>query len=149
MANALESCYKFCEFYRIVSYAAFFPDMTKSTLVEILATFNDTEQERFLDFLRSPWCTPNWQSPEPVKLVSYIFECLNQRRPSNLHKEVLYQYVFPGRPFVFNKVEKLFSNTLKSARQFIHYEMFTRQCQPAQEYLLQADFFREKGISEE
>ena len=123
--------------------------MTKSTLVEILGAFNETEQQRLIDFLRSPWCTPAWQSPEPVELVSHIFESLNQRRPSRLQKEIIYNRVFPGKPYVFNKLEKLFSSTLKSVRQFIHYEAFTQQCLSAQEHLLQAEFFRAKGVYDE
>ncbi len=123
--------------------------MTKSTLVEILGAFNETEQRRLIDFLRSPWCTAGWQSPEPVELVSHIFESLNQRRPANLRKEIIYGHIFPGRPFVFNKLEKLFSSTLKLVRQFIHYESFTQQCLPEQEYLLQAEFFRKKGAYDE
>lgn len=123
--------------------------MIKSTLVEILRTFNEDEQRRLIDFFRSPWCTPNWQSPEPLRLVSHIFDSLNHRRITDLDRAILYGHVFPGMPPVFNKLEKLFSTTLKSVRQFIHYEMFTRQCQPAQAYLLQAEFFREKGDSDE
>lgn len=123
--------------------------MIKSTLVEVLNTFNEEEQQRLLDFLRSPWCTPNWQSREPIALVAHIFNSLKQRRVSDLNREIVYERIYPGKSPVFNKLEKLFSTTLKSVRQFIHYEMFTRQCQPAQEYLLQAEFFREKGNSEE
>lgn len=123
--------------------------MTKSTLVEILSTFNETEHRRLIDFLRSPWCTAGWQSPEPAELVSHIFESLHQRRPANLRKEAIYERIFPGRPFVFNKLEKLFSSTLKSVRQFIHYEIFAKKSLPAEEYLSQAEFFREKGAYDE
>lgn len=143
---------KLLQILRILPESLFnstFPRMTKSTLVEILGTFNETEQQRLIDFLRSPWCTPAWQSPEPVGLVSHIFESLNQRSSSNLQKEVIYRRVFPGRPFVFNKLEKLFSGTLKTVRQFIQHEMFAQQTFPAQEYMLQAEFFREKGAYDE
>ena len=123
--------------------------MTKSTLVEILGTFDTSEQKRLIDFLQSPWCTAAWQSSEPVALVSYIFDNLNRRQPANLHRDTIYGHIFSGKPFVFNKLEKLFSGTLKEVRRFIQYEVFTERCLPAEEYLLQADFLRDKGVYNE
>ncbi|MBK8556154.1 MAG: hypothetical protein IPL65_10490 [Lewinellaceae bacterium] len=119
--------------------------MFKSDLVETISLFNEAERARLLDFLRSPYCNPNYENQEPIRLLELIFQILDARRPAELQKETLYTLVFPGQNPVRNKLEKLFSSTLKIVRQFLTSEYQQKNKHANWALLAEIEFFREKG----
>lgn len=119
--------------------------MIKSDLVEILSALKTAEQERLFDFIRSPYCNPKAPVAEQLKLAEVIFQSLNLGQPQMLNREYLYAAVFPNQAFVFNKLEKLASATLKCVRLFMQYELLN-QGKPALALFLQGEFLRRKNL---
>ena len=122
--------------------------MIKSDLVEILHVLTTDERARLQDFLHSPYFNRGRDLAEVVTLIRQIYRAGAIGRDETLEKKRLYAAVFPDQPFIFNKLEKLASETLKWVRRFIETEMQSRQVRPEEGLILRAEFFMEKGLDD-
>lgn len=120
--------------------------MLKSDLVEILSAFTPLQQKRLRDFFNSPYGNPYYPSPAALRLTEHIFKALEAENLEGLHRDQLYEKVFPGEPPVFNKLEKHASTALKTARKFAQLEALEKlRSEPFDHYLLAA-FYQEKAM---
>ena len=120
--------------------------MLKSDLVEILSAFTPLQQKRLRDFFNSPYGNPYYPAPAALRLTEYIFKALESENSEDLHREQLYEKVFPGEPPIFNKLEKQASTALKTARKFAQLETLEKlRSEPFDHYLLAA-FYQEKAM---
>lgn len=122
--------------------------MIKADLVTILGRLTAEEHSRLLDFLRSPYFTQGRNLAEVITLVSQIYRAHASGQSENLEKKRLYAAVFPNQPFVFNKLEKLASETLKWVRRFIEVEMRGKSMRAEEGLILRGEFFMEKGLDD-
>ncbi len=113
--------------------------MRNSSLTEIFETLSASEKEDFGLFVRSPWCNDYPHPGEQNLLLSYLAETAEP------DKEGAYAAVFPGQPFVDNKLEKLMSATLKSLRRWI---VLRRHDSEPEELLELARFYGTRGLDE-
>lgn len=113
--------------------------MRNSSLTEIFDTLSGAEKADFGLFIRSPWCNDYPHPEEQSLLVSYLADAAAP------DKEAAYAAVFPGQPFVDNKLEKLMSATLKSLRRWI---VLRRHDSEPEELLELARFYGTRGLDD-
>lgn len=118
--------------------------MHHSILPSILQALSTEEAKRLALFLQSPYFVGKKETEAAQRLVAYL------RTPSaSAKKEDIHAAVFPGKPFVFNKLEKLFSDTAQHIRHFVETEWQAKHKLSAHGLAAQGDFFLEKGLSDE
>jgi hypothetical protein len=120
--------------------------MLKSELIKTLALFSEEEKQRFLDFLCSPYFQDGHNHPLTLRLVECIFENIHAASEDGLKRDHLYSLLYPEDPKVVrNKLEKQFSETMKSVRQFFRTEYVLRRFDEKWEPLAEVDFYRRKS----
>lgn len=120
--------------------------MHKSDLVTIINVFTAEERDCLVDFLRSPYFTRGRNLSEVITLIERIYQALGSGDAGNLEKKRLYASVFPNLPYIFNKLEKLASETLKWVRRFMEAEMREKTVRPEEGMILRAEFMMNKGL---
>lgn len=118
--------------------------MHHSSLPSILQALSTEEAKRLALFLQSPYFVGKKETEAAQRLVAHL------RAPSaSTKKEDIHAAVFPDKPFVFNKLEKLFSETAQHVRHFLETEWQAKHKLPAHGLAAQGDFFLEKGLTDE
>jgi hypothetical protein len=120
--------------------------MNKSDLVTILETLTLKERDCLVDFLQSPYYTKGRNLAEVITLIGLIYQALANGESEKLEKMQLYSGVYPAQPYIFNKLEKLASETLKWVRRFIEVEMREKAARPEEGMILRAEFMMHKGL---
>lgn len=99
--------------------------------------------------INSPYVNPHWPTPQVERFVDAIFNGLDQPDSAELQKDQLYKKVFSDESPVFNKLEKLASQTLKLARRFVQFEALEKLRTEAFDQYLLGLFFLDKSMQEE
>lgn len=118
--------------------------MHHSSLPSILQALSTEEAKRLSLFLQSPYFIGKKETEAAQRLVAHLRTPLASTKKEDIHASV-----FPDKPFVFNKLEKLFSDTAQHVRHFVETEWQAKHKLPAHGLAAQGDFFLEKGLSDE
>lgn len=90
--------------------------MQKSTVIEILRSFNNEELNEFEDFLSSPYFNKN-------KSINKLFVEIKKYSPGltneNLKKEILWKKVYPGKKYNYGTVKNLIFDLNKLVLKFL------------------------------
>lgn len=121
--------------------------MFNSNLVEVLRTLTRDEFDSFIEFV--PWALHKQPSKrnEAIKLLNIIVEYYPEFDHSLLTKEKIFNKMFPGKPFVELKIDKIMVNLTKCLR--MHF-LTLRYQDPKNEFnhhLEICQFYKEKGLS--
>ena len=95
--------------------------MIKSSLLEILRTFDETEFLKFEDFIRSPYHNRNSNA---IKLYSEIKTYSSDFSSDELDKEIVWKKLFPGKDYNYGTMKNLIHELSKLAMKFIVLEEF-------------------------
>jgi len=116
--------------------------MQKSDLVETLSTLSEEERNRMLNYCEN---TPDVR-PDCLDLLRYVLPCLKDSNWENLQRETVYNYLFPEREVVGNKLEKLMGRTLELVRKFIAISVFEEQMTDLQQFHYLQLNFNKRGL---
>ncbi|KAA3630850.1 MAG: hypothetical protein DWQ02_17240, partial [Bacteroidetes bacterium] len=123
--------------------------MKESKLIRIIRRFDKTEQKAFDKFIRSPFFYEGRRAEEMVLLFRLIIKAAPDYPANKLDREYLYRKLYPGKPSVKGKLEKLASELTKLAQNFIAVQYSDEFNDPDLRMLTQAKFFREKGMEQQ
>ena len=90
--------------------------MLNSKLIQLFRTLNDEEVRRFHKFLQSPYHNSNQSI---LSLFRYIKKSHPLYQSDRLHKERVFEKLFPSKSFNPNKIRKLMSALYKLAEDFL------------------------------
>ncbi|MBK7253196.1 MAG: hypothetical protein IPI04_04550 [Ignavibacteria bacterium] len=91
--------------------------MIKSTLLELLKTFNKEELKRFEDFLRSPYYNKN---SNVIKLFNVIKKYFPDLDSTKLKRESVWDELFPEKSFNYGVMKNLIFELQKLSEKFLH-----------------------------
>lgn len=121
--------------------------MENSDLVELLGALTKEEVKRLITYLET--CDAGKEAKlEATRMVHYITDCRDEAGDSieHLEKEQAYSKIFPGKPFVVNKLEKSMSDTLRLVRNFVAAETAGRNMSPIQQSFFLQKFFNDHKL---
>jgi len=118
--------------------------MQNSDLVEILNVLTEEEQKDLLHFLNNS----NSIKQECALLLHYLLRCLNQNEQEKMHREAVYEVVFPGKEWVENKLPKLMGETLAHVRRWVAENMALKQMNDLQYLYYLQGFYRDRGLED-
>ncbi len=95
--------------------------MIKSTLLEILKTFNKEELKRFEDFLRSPYYNKN---SNVIKLFNVIKKYFPDLESKNLNRESVWKELFLEKSFNYGVMKNLIYELQKLSEKFLHIQNY-------------------------
>lgn len=95
--------------------------MLKSSLLEILRTFNKEDFLKFEDFIKSPYHNKNSNA---IKLFSEIRKFTPDFNGEELDKEIVWKKLFPGKEYNYGTMKNLIHELTKLALKFIVLEEF-------------------------
>lgn len=93
--------------------------MTSTFAIDVIQTLQKHEIEDFRIFLESPYCAKDFNG----EAVKPFFETLNKAIQigsiETLEKKELYHQLFPGKPFIESKLDKLMSDLKRLLERFL------------------------------
>ncbi len=120
--------------------------MSNSDLAELLSALGKNEQKRLMVFLE----TAELGAPvraESLRMVTYIIDHLGDPEDSPaFSKDTVYQYIFPGKVFVANKLEKTMSDTLQMVKKFVASETAGQNMTTLQQAYYLQKFYNERNL---
>lgn len=123
--------------------------MKESKLIRIIRRFDKTEQKAFDKFIRSPFFYEGRRSEEMIQLFRLVIKAGPDFPANKLDREYLYRKLYPGKPPVKGKLEKLASELTKLAQDFIAVQYSREINDPDLRNLTLARFYREKGMEQQ
>ncbi|MEO6694447.1 MAG: hypothetical protein ABIY50_08845 [Ignavibacteria bacterium] len=109
--------------------------MLKSSLIEILKTFDKDELKRFEDFTLSPYFNKKTN-------ITKIFRIINRYAPEfrdeHLQRKMLWEILFPGKDFNYGVMKNLIFDLQKLLTTFMGYEGIRKK-----DYLFRLSFLEE------
>ena len=97
--------------------------MLKSSLIEILKTFDKTELSKFEDFINSPYHNKNTNAQ---RLYSALKKYYPEFKSAELEKEIVWLKLFPGKDYNYGTMKNLIHELSKLAVKFIVLEEFDK-----------------------
>lgn len=95
--------------------------MIKSTLLELLKTFNKEELKRFEDFLRSPYYNKN---SNVIKLFNVIKKYFPDLVSNNLNRESVWDELFREKSFNYGVMKNLIFELQKLSEKFLQLQNY-------------------------
>lgn len=122
MQTYLESCQE-----KMDNFAKFFPApsgpkkvlMQHTFLIEIVQKIGFDRRGEVVAFLQSPYFNRDGNAREIIALYEVIVAAVPEFSDNLLDKEQIYQTLFPGKPFVPGKLDKLMTGLKKLLRLFV------------------------------
>lgn len=96
--------------------------MNKSTLIDILGTFDKEQIKKFGIFLNSPYHNKN---SNVVKVFNYIKKFFPEFRDPKLEREILWKSLFPEREYRYGVMKNMIFELQKLAEKFLSFEKFS------------------------
>lgn len=121
--------------------------MRNSKLLEIIQALNKVEFHRLGLFLRSPYFQEKGLSKDELRLFAYLETQFPVFPPEEMGQANVYQWIFPGQPYIPGKLGKMMSGLLKQIERFIIQEMHEVESDDFEKTMNLVAFFRQKGIS--
>ena len=121
--------------------------MTNSLVHDLASSLKPDEVESFRIFLQSEFFNRDFNVVELTTLFEVMQKALVSGDLETLQKDTLYGLVFPDRPWIRNKLEKLASDLNKMLRMFL---LTQRYLNPENELNQQLDWLKElraKGLA--
>ena len=115
--------------------------MYKSRLLELLRAFDTTEWEQLMLFIQSPYFREK-PAEELQHLLQHLQGYLSEPDHPQLAKRKVYEQLFPDKPWVKGKLEKLMTQLLRTVQHFIgvHYAKLPAKLeQPLSHFLQERD----------
>ncbi len=107
--------------------------MTNTFAIDVIQTFSHEEYVAFREFLASPYFNNNQYAESIGPFFEIIYEAVQTKNIEILEKEEIYTMMFPGKPFIESKIDKLMSETKRLLERFIlTQKYFTASNQPQQ-----------------
>lgn len=100
--------------------------MEDSYLIQVLNTLHAGEQEELIEFAGSGYFNRGHFHQETLSLLGLILSNAGNQQLASWSKETLYQYLFPGQPFIKGKLEKIMSELNKMVRTFLLWKEYAR-----------------------
>lgn len=98
--------------------------MLKSSLLEILRTFNNEEHLKFEDFIKSPYHNKNSNA---IKLYSVIKKYSPAFDNEDLKKEIVWKKLFSEKEYNYGTMKNLIHESSKLEMKFIVLEEFEKR----------------------
>ncbi len=120
--------------------------MERTAIVELIRTLQPEECADFDLFLSGSWLNPDKPTEEIRRLFHCILEALNRAAPQALQKEQMYPALFPGKPEIKGKLEKLMAETHKQLRTFLQIRQYLEPKNAFQRQLDLAAYYQSRGL---
>jgi len=98
--------------------------MKSSKLIDLLRTFNSQELLAFRDWVASPYYNKN---QDLIRLYRHLKPLAPQFSEKKVHRELVFQKLFPNQKYIDRQFKYLMSDLLKLAEQFIGYQIYQQQ----------------------
>lgn len=115
--------------------------MQKSNLIAYLKQFTKRDWREFRKFVRSPYFN---QREDILLLFEYLDNAINNLKPTALHREKVFNYVFPIINFDEKRLRHTTSFLLKTLKRYLSQAEFENDPIQTQQYLCQS--LRKKGL---
>lgn len=93
--------------------------MNKNFVTDIIESFNEEEIESFRQFLASPYFNKGNNSIFSALLFDVLLDVCQKKKISELEKSTLFEKIFPGKPIVESKIDKLMSELKAQLQTFL------------------------------
>jgi len=120
--------------------------MHLSKLLSLIQVFEETELERFILFLNSPYFHEVKPAPEIMVLMQHIKDCFPDFEDERLSKENTFAVLYPDQDFIPGKLDRVMSNLLKIIKEFIIYEFSDLREDEVKRKLIMAKFYRQRHL---
>ncbi|MBK8381372.1 MAG: hypothetical protein IPL16_05650 [Ignavibacteria bacterium] len=111
--------------------------MTKSSLIEILRSFDKEELTKFEDFLNSPYHNKNRNT---LRLFTVVKKYFPNFKSEELNKEIVWKKLFPDKDYNYGVMKNLIHELSKLCMKFIVLEEF-------EENILEKDTILMNGLN--
>jgi len=120
--------------------------MTNTFAIDVIQTFSQEEYVAFRDFLASPYFNNNQYAESINPFFEIIYETVQKGSIEILEKEEIYTKLFPDKPFIESKIDKLMSETKRLLERFILTQKYFAASNQSQQLLDLAAEMRLRGI---
>ncbi|MDX1910195.1 MAG: hypothetical protein SFV22_01855 [Saprospiraceae bacterium] len=118
--------------------------MQNSDLVELLNALTREERKRLITYLDEPGRVRK----ECADLTRYLSSCLDEDAMEKTRRELVYNIVFAGKPWVDNKLAKLMGETLAHIREFVAQQTMINQMNELHLLHYLQVFYHERGLED-
>ena len=112
----------------------------------MIQVFEETELERFILFLNSPYFHEVKPAQEIIILMQHIKSCFPDFKDERLSKTKTYAVLYPGQDFIPGKLDRVMSNLLKIIKEFVIYEFSDLKEDQVKRNLVMARFYRQRRL---
>lgn len=116
--------------------------MYKSSLLEILKTFNPDELKKFEDFIKSPYFN---KKVNVLRLFAEIKKYAPEFNHAELKKEIIWKKIFPGKNFNYGTLKNLIFNLQNISENFLEQISFEKNIINKSNFLLSEFMSRNLG----
>lgn len=120
--------------------------MTSTFAIDVIRTFQEPEATDFRAFLESPYCNRG-QHHETVKpFFEVLYSAIQNGEIEKIEKQTLHGLLFPDRPFVESKMDKLMSDLKQLVERFLLTQQYFQTQNEAQHLLDLSVEMRLRGL---
>lgn len=120
--------------------------MYDSQLMDVFRTFSKDDLIALKQFVRSPFLNHSSRAQRVISLFDAIVLTFPDLKAENLHREKIYQKVFPGEPLLDGRLEKVMTELLKVLRRYIVYTQSDMEEDSIHYQMTLAKYYRDKGL---
>lgn len=93
--------------------------MTSTFAIDVIQTLNPQEVEAFKLFLASPYFRKGYNAESVNTLFETLFKAIQDGQIGTIEKEDIHQVLFPEKPYIESKVDKLMSELKRLLERFL------------------------------
>ncbi|MFN0215011.1 MAG: hypothetical protein ACKVT2_12215 [Saprospiraceae bacterium] len=117
-------------------------------LIDIIKSFGKEDEQKIFDFLDSPFFNQGVIVPELKALYMAIRQAAPDYSKTQLDSNTIYNAVFPGKPFVEGKLDKLMSDLKKQLRLYALANEYFSEKNEVEQQIAWAAWLRKKNLRE-
>lgn len=93
--------------------------MTSTFAIDVIQTLQPIEVEEFKVFIDSPYCTKGHNAEGVKPFFEVLYNALQDGPIEKIEKADVYKLLYPGKPFVESKIDKLMSDLKRLLERFL------------------------------
>lgn len=109
--------------------------MTTTFAIDVMRTFRPVEAEDFRVFASNPYTTRGYAAETAKLFFDCLYEAIREGRIEAMEKEEVYERMFPGKPFVESKIDKLMSELKRLLERFLMLQQYLSEENEGQQML--------------
>ncbi|HLP92748.1 MAG TPA: hypothetical protein VK168_01885 [Saprospiraceae bacterium] len=120
--------------------------MTSTFVIDVIQTLTTEELKSFRTFLESPYFNHGTYAESVVPFFDTLQKSIQNHQIEQLGKEDVHQLLFPGKPFIESKIDKIMSETKRLLERFLVSEKYHAESNQQNQQLDLAIELRMRGL---